>query len=63
MIPYSKLCQVPGSTSITELNTVKLCFLSSLDCELLEVWELSRYLSINDFYSLDMECSQPMVDC
>lgn len=49
-----KLYQVPGSTSITELNTMNLCFLFPQYCELFEVWELSRYLLINEFYSLNL---------
>lgn len=61
--PSSKLCQVPGSASNTELNTMNLCFLSPLHSELFEVWELSRYLLINEFYSLNRDCSQPVVDC
>lgn len=63
MIPHSKLCQMTGSASITELHTMDLRFLSPLYCELLEVWEFSRFLLVNKFYFLNMDYSQLIVDC
>lgn len=63
MIPHSELCQMSDFTSITELNEVNLCFIFPLDCEILEVRELSRYASINKCYFLNMNCGRPVVDC
>lgn len=54
MFPDYKLYQVPGSTSITKLNTMNVCFLFPQYCELFEFWELSGYLLVNEFYSLNL---------
>lgn len=40
---------------LPSLNLRNLCFLSPLDGKLLEIWKISSYLLINDFFSLNRD--------